>query len=78
MILVSDASDRDLECRVQRFLRDKNYPSLGQLGVTVDHGVVRLTGTVSSFYEKQLAISCVRRVADVRQLDISIDVAPQA
>lgn len=75
MTLVSANSDRDLERRVRQFLSDQNYASLGQLGVEVTEGIVVLTGHLSSFYEKQLALSCARRVAEVRRVDDQISVA---
>lgn len=58
-------SDRDLERRITSFLLSKHKPSLRQLGVKVHSGHVTLSGSVKSFYDKQLAISCAQRVAGV-------------
>jgi len=44
------------------------YAVLRQTRVHVDNGIVSIVGTVHSFYERQLAIACVQRVAGVREV----------
>lgn len=63
--LHSAARDRDLERRVATFLGGRHLPALRQLRVTAVDGRVTLTGRLSTFYEKQVAQVCVRRVAGV-------------
>jgi osmotically-inducible protein OsmY len=46
-----------------------------QLGVFGGKGYVVLTGTVTSFYEKQVAQEFVRRCQGVRQIDNRIEVS---
>lgn len=46
-----------------------------QIALLGGRGHVVLTGTVSSYYEKQLAQEFVRRCDGVRQIDNRIDVA---
>jgi osmotically-inducible protein OsmY len=63
-------------CRqVQDFLRSRNFPVFRTLDVEVDCGSVTLTGTVSSYYEKQIAITVGSQVAGVLALVDQIDVA---
>ena len=58
-------SDDDLERRVVSFLEARHVPGIRWIEVTAAHGIVRLTGTVRSFYQRQLCTHCVRRVAGV-------------
>ena len=52
--------DNEIQRRVKGQLDEKNRPSLRRLEVRVDQGMITLSGCVTSFYEKQLAIhSCV-------------------
>jgi osmotically-inducible protein OsmY len=46
-----------------------------QLGVFGGQGNVVLTGTVTSFYEKQVAQEFIRRCEGVRQIENRIEVA---
>lgn len=64
----------DLKRRIESFLAGRNLPGLRQLNVRVDDGVVLLSGRVRSFYEKQLANHCCRRVAGVLEVIDSVDV----
>jgi osmotically-inducible protein OsmY len=50
-------------------------PTLRNLEVEAQGGIVTLRGTVNSFYEKQLGQQCCRRVAGVVKLIDAIDVA---
>ena len=57
---VLDLTDLEIQQRVKVQLANKNRPNLRRLAVQVHRGMVTLSGSVTSFYEKQLAIhSCV-------------------
>jgi osmotically-inducible protein OsmY len=71
----SDAADRDLERRVKSFLFERQIWALRMLEVVCNRGVVTLCGQVSSFYEKQIAISACQRVAGVRRLVDAVQVS---
>ncbi len=66
--------DLDLVRRVQIFLHSKQVRSLRGVSVRADRGTVVLRGEVNSFYEKQLCISCAKRVAGVLELVDEIQV----
>lgn len=59
------AADRDLEERVKNFLGRLNPPALHDLQVKIHGGSAVVSGSVHSFYQKQLATSCCQRVAGV-------------
>jgi osmotically-inducible protein OsmY len=67
--------DLELARRVENFLHSKQMRSLRSVAVEADGGRVRLRGDVGSFYEKQLCLSCTRRVAGVIDLVDEIRVA---
>ncbi len=55
-----DLADVEIQRLVVVHLAEKNRPSLRRLAVEVHQGMITLRGSVTSFYEKQLAIhSCV-------------------
>ena len=58
----------DLKRRVEGFLLSRNYPALRGLCITVQGGQVVISGSVSTFYEKQLASNCAQRVAGVLEV----------
>jgi osmotically-inducible protein OsmY len=60
--------DYDLQRRVKNYLNSKQMRSLRDVVVDADNGTVVLRGEVNSFYEKQLCLSCTRRVAGVVEL----------
>lgn len=70
----ADREPLDLKRRVENFLAGRNLPGLRHLDVEVTGGVVTLKGRVRSFYEKQLANHCCRRVAGVHEVVDGIDV----
>jgi len=69
-----EATDRDLESRISNFLCHQYRQALSALEIEARNGDVTLRGQVSTYYEKQLAISCCRRVAGVLSVDCSVDV----
>jgi osmotically-inducible protein OsmY len=62
------SADSDLERRVATFLAGQHRYALRLLEVEARSGVVTIRGSVSTFYEKQLSIQLVRRVAGVIRL----------
>jgi osmotically-inducible protein OsmY len=69
------ASDTDLERRVINFLKAKQIPGVRWIEVESTAGILTMTGTVRSFYQKQLCTHCARRVAGVIEVIDEIDVA---
>ena len=69
------AQDRDLQNRVTSFLCNTNRGALRRLQVEAKDGTVILSGHVSSFYERQLAINCCLHVAGVLKLVDEVQVA---
>jgi hypothetical protein len=65
---IRDDGDIDLERRVKAYLADRKLLALRRVVVEAQQGVVRLTGRVWTFYEKQLIALVARRVAGVVQL----------
>lgn len=61
-------ADHDLARRVTTYLHSKQQRSLRNVSVEANGGTVVLRGEVGSFYEKQLCLSCTRRVAGVSNL----------
>jgi osmotically-inducible protein OsmY len=65
-----DMADQEIQRRVVGQLAEKNRPSLRRLAVQVHQGIITLSGSVTSFYEKQLAIhSCVAVAGRGRLVD---------
>lgn len=58
----------DLENRVCNYLEGQHFPSFKKLNVEAVQGCVTITGTVCSFYERQVAISSCQQVAGVLKL----------
>ena len=61
--------DFELRTRVTDYLRDRNELACCLLQVDVDHGTVTLTGRVRTYYEKQVALSCVSVVGVLNLID---------
>ena len=68
VLICKSSSDEDLVDRVRLFLDILHLPALKQIQVDVEQEVVFIEGNVRSYYERQLAVACVRRVAGVRQI----------
>jgi osmotically-inducible protein OsmY len=58
--------DHELERNVRLYLVHAGHRPVRTLEVEAHDGVVTLRGRVPSFYARQLAIACARRVAGVR------------
>lgn len=61
--------DIGLAAQVKMFLAGQHFPGLAKIDVEAEGDMVRLSGRVCTFYERQLAIACCKRVAGVRQVD---------
>ncbi len=61
-------ADEELANRVRQFLRCLPLAVFQQLHVSVDEQTAVVEGVVRTFYERQLAIACIRRVAGVRRV----------
>jgi osmotically-inducible protein OsmY len=59
---------QELRQRVIAALMANNLPHYKQINVDENNGIVRLTGTVLTYYEKQVCNSCVKRVIGIQQL----------
>jgi osmotically-inducible protein OsmY len=57
----------DLKNRITSFLNGRGVPS-SRLNIEVMGGTVTLQGSVSTFYQRQLCISCCQHVAGVLRL----------
>jgi len=71
--------DFELARRVNLFLANQPRPALRYLRVEARGDTVTLRGLVTTYYERQLALQCSRRVAGVRKLIDEIivqDVSP--
>ena len=73
--IVVEHADGELERQLVSFLFERQIPALRRISVAVSNGIVTLKGRVQSIYERQLCLSCCRRVAGVRQLVDQIEVA---
>ena len=65
----------DLKRRVRSFLAQQGVNSAHRLNIEVNGGTVILQGLVSSFYERQMCISCCQRVAGVVRFIDNLTVA---
>jgi osmotically-inducible protein OsmY len=68
-------SDRDLERRVKGLLARQHLASLRAIQVDSQMGVVTISGRVSSFYERQLCITCCQKLTEVVKLNDQVEVA---
>lgn len=61
-------ADRDLLQRVKGFLHQRGYGPHRTLEINVEQGVVVVQGRVPTFYMRQIAFECIKRVAGVTQV----------
>jgi len=73
-----DFGDDDLARRATAYLASRGFHSFRNLRVSAESGVVRITGRLRTWHEKQVAHESCRRVAGVRQVIDSTEVAPPA
>lgn len=63
---MSDAAD--LCNRVESFLLMQHIQGLKKLIVEAENDTVEISGNVSTYYERQVAVECCKRVAGVRNV----------
>ena len=74
-----ETADQDLEHRVALFLTSQQPHAFREIKVRAQRGTVTLSGSVGSFYHKQLGYHAARRVAGVIQVTDALRVdTPQA
>jgi osmotically-inducible protein OsmY len=70
-----EMADHEIQRQVEGQLAEKNRPSLRRLEVQVHHGMITISGCVTTFYEKQLAIHSCLAVAGRGRLVDAVQVA---
>ena len=75
LALSMDEATTELKRRIVNFLSQKGVTSVKLLDIEVAHGSVTFRGTVPTFYERQLCLSCqyvpgVRKVVDDLKVEI--------
>jgi hypothetical protein len=61
-------ADRDLLLRVKEALIEQGYGLHRTLEISVRRGVVAVQGRVPSFYQRQVAVECLKHVKGVTQV----------
>jgi osmotically-inducible protein OsmY len=69
------ARDRSIREKVDRALQESGYAPLRRIECEVSDGVVELTGSVPSFYVKQLAQTAILRLEQIRGIRNHLRVA---
>ena len=71
----TEKTDLDLKHRIVIFLSETGVSSLPRLDIEVTNGIVTFCGTVASFYERRLCLSC-QHVPGVREVvdDLKVEV----
>jgi len=69
-----DKNSGEIKRRITILLGQRGVSSLRRLNIDVEDGTVTLRGRVTSFYERQLCLSCCRHVPGVFNLVDEIDV----
>ena len=62
---LSELPENNLRNNVASALRQKGYPHHRALEITIDHGTVTVEGSVSTWYLRQIASECIKRVTGV-------------
>jgi osmotically-inducible protein OsmY len=73
----ANTSDADLERRVRAYLVSRGFLSFRRLEIESRGAIVTLTGTLSTYYERQVALKSARRVAGILGVVDGIRVAPE-
>ncbi len=60
-----DKSSREIKRRITNLLWQRGVSSLRRLNIEVKNGTVTVRGTVASFYQRQLCLSCCQHVPGV-------------
>jgi osmotically-inducible protein OsmY len=72
--LNENPADDTLARRVRQFLEGLKLAVVRRVRVGAQDGGVTVEGSVRSFYERQLVIACIKRVAEVRHVVDRIEV----
>ena len=67
-------SSWEIKRRIVNLLCQRGVSSVQQLNIEVENGTVTVRGTVPSFYERQICVSCCRHVPGVFRLVDEIEV----
>ena len=72
---LSDATSWDLKRRVTNFLWQRGVSAVRQLDIQAENGTITIRGTVPSYYQRQLCLSCCEHVDGVLRLvdDITVE-----
>ena len=70
-------SDQAIAELAGRRLRESPYASIRRLSCEFQGGVLTVRGTLSSFYQKQLAQTVLRKIEGVRQIVNCVEVHQQ-
>jgi DNA-binding response OmpR family regulator len=70
----SDEADRELLQQVKSSLHQLGYRAIGTLEIQIERGTAVLQGRVPTFYLRQIAVECVKRLTGVTQIIDRIDV----
>lgn len=73
-LLREPTNDELLARRIKNFVLSKSSPTNSTFRVRVDNGVATVSGQVRSFYQKQLWVHGVKRVAGVLRVVDDIEV----
>ena len=57
--------DDRLRAQINQLLSRQHFPSFKELNVEVDHGLVTISGTLQSYYHRQVALSTCQQLVDV-------------
>jgi len=68
-------ADHELKTKVRELLVTENVPSLRRLDVDVDRGTLVISGTVPTFYAKQLVHNRCRQLRGVHRVRMNVRVA---
>lgn len=71
-------AERDESSRIRQALSDDNQYKYDGVNVQMNHGIVRLSGFVSSLDQKQQAAVIAGRIVGIQQVENLISVAPPA
>lgn len=64
-LLDSTEADRDLLQRVKSYLHQRGYANHRALEISAERSVVVVQGRLPTFYLRQIAVECIKRVAGV-------------
>ena len=62
---LSELSENNLRNNVESALRQKGYPHHRTLSINIDHGTVIVEGILPTFFLRQIAVECIKRVTGV-------------